>query len=75
MWQSRFDEAAYAAITTLSFIAPSTAIPETIKQIKSDLDASVVDSFTDLDMGVWMTPADTTFVDGTNTPLLTYSSA
>ncbi|RXW23690.1 hypothetical protein EST38_g2167 [Candolleomyces aberdarensis] len=61
--KSRFDEAAYAATTTLTFIAPSSTIPEAIKQIESDLDASVVGAFTDLDIGVWMTPADTTYVD------------
>lgn len=62
--QSRFDEAAYAATTTIAFIAPSETIPEAIKQIGSDLNASVVGAFTDLDIGVWMTPADTTYVDG-----------
>ncbi|TFK26296.1 translational activator GCN1 [Coprinopsis marcescibilis] len=61
--KSGFSEAAYAAAATLAFISPSQVLPDILKQIEADLDPRSVDVFTDLELGVWATPPDTTYVD------------
>ncbi|KAH6885450.1 translational activator GCN1, partial [Coprinopsis sp. MPI-PUGE-AT-0042] len=60
---ARFSRGSYAAAATLAFISPAKVLPETIKQIEADLDATSVKSFTELELGVWATPPGQTYVD------------
>jgi hypothetical protein len=58
-----YAEACYRAITTLAFVAPDTVLPRVMEQLQVDL-SSDINALTDLDIGVWNTPEDQTFIDG-----------
>ena len=60
----RFAEAAYNAIGTLAFVAPSFYVPEFMARLESDLDAAPLEAIGSFERGVWETPAGTPFVDG-----------
>lgn len=59
-----FVEASYRAVTTLSFVAPETAILHVVEQLRRDIDAQALGSLTDEDLAIWATPEGTTYVDG-----------
>ncbi|TFK45118.1 armadillo-type protein [Crucibulum laeve] len=58
-----FPEASCSAVSTLTFVSPNTVLPRVMDQLKVDLDPSVINALTELDLGVWNTPQDTTYVD------------
>ncbi|KAL1405501.1 translational activator of GCN4 [Vanrija albida] len=60
---SRFAEAAYRAIATLSFIDPEEFVRDVLTQLKADLDPAALDFIGIEERGIWQTPADQIFVD------------
>lgn len=60
---TRFAEAACRAVTTLTFIHPAVYVPAFISQIKDDLRPSQLDFVGLEERGIWITPADQTYVD------------
>ncbi|KAL0955554.1 hypothetical protein HGRIS_001793 [Hohenbuehelia grisea] len=61
--QDGFAEASFRALTTLAFVSPEAVVPRAIKQLNVDMDAAVLNSLTELDLGVWNTPEGTAFID------------
>ena len=62
---ARFAEAAYRAITTLTFIHPAVYVNAFLEKIRSDLDPYALDFIGMEERGIWATPSDQAFVDGT----------
>ena len=60
----RMAQAAYRAMTTLAFVCPTIYVPALMEQIKTDLDPASLDFIGLEERGVWITPADQTYVDG-----------
>jgi hypothetical protein len=58
-------QAAYRAVTTLAFICPALYVPTFMEQIKADLEPKQLDFVGLEERGIWITPADQTYVDGT----------
>ncbi|KDR69874.1 hypothetical protein GALMADRAFT_913484 [Galerina marginata CBS 339.88] len=61
--QFGFADAAYNAVTTLTFISPTLVLSRIVDQLKEDLDPHVLESLSDEDLAVWATPEGTTFID------------
>lgn len=59
--------AAYASLSTLAFVAPSSILPTLQERIVEGLDPKHLDFIGPTELGIYNTPAGTTFVDG-NTP-------
>jgi hypothetical protein len=62
--RSRFPQAAYRAITTLTFIQPTLYVPAFMDQIRSDLDPASLDFIGLQEQGIWISPPDQPYVDG-----------
>lgn len=62
--QYGFADASSSAVGTLAFVSPATVLPRIIDQLRADINPSVVNTLTDADFGVWLTPEGTTYVDG-----------
>jgi hypothetical protein len=60
----RLAQAAFRAITTLSFICPTLYIDTFLQQVKTDLDPAALDFVGLEERGIWITPADQAYVDG-----------
>lgn len=58
-----FADASSSAVGTLAFVSPATVLPRIIDQLRADINPSVVNTLTDADFGVWLTPEGTTYVD------------
>ncbi|PBK90411.1 ARM repeat-containing protein [Armillaria gallica] len=58
-----FKEASYRAVTTLAFVSPETAVPRIVDQLRKDIDANVINGLSEDDLGIWLTPEGTTYVD------------
>ncbi|KAG5638049.1 hypothetical protein H0H81_002083 [Sphagnurus paluster] len=58
-----FAGASYSAVSTLAFVAPDAVVPGVMKQLQSDIDPTVLNSLSEVDLGIWKTPEGTTFVD------------
>ncbi len=56
--------AAYAAVSTLVFIAPTIYVPLVLEQATQDLDPQALVYVGDEERGIWGTPEGTAFVDG-----------
>ncbi|RDB20660.1 eIF-2-alpha kinase activator gcn1 [Hypsizygus marmoreus] len=59
----RFPEASYSAISTLVFVSPEHVLPRIMEQLREDINPRVVNSLTEFDIGVWLTPEGATYVD------------
>ncbi|KAI9508386.1 ARM repeat-containing protein [Russula earlei] len=57
-----FAEAYYRATTTLAFVAPDKVLPRIMEQLRANL-GPAINSLTELDFGVWITPEGQTFID------------
>jgi hypothetical protein len=54
----------------LAFVSPATVLPRIVDQLWADINPSVVNALTETDIGIWLTPEGTTYVDGQSaTPL------
>jgi hypothetical protein len=62
--QAGFEDASYSAITTLSFISPTSVLPQIIQRLQEDLDPEVLNALSDEELSIWAMPEGTTFVDG-----------
>ncbi|WWD10197.1 hypothetical protein V865_008331 [Kwoniella europaea PYCC6329] len=62
----RLAEAAYHAVTTLAFIAPSIYATTILDRLREDLDPASLDFIGLEERGIWATPADQLFVDVLN---------
>jgi hypothetical protein len=60
-------DASYRAVTTLSFVAPESVIPEIVAQVGKDIDAQEVKALTDEEIAIWATPEGVVYVDGMRT--------
>ena len=49
---------------TLAFVAPNLVLPRLMDQLRADIDPNVINGLSDSDIGIWLTPEGTTFVDG-----------
>ncbi|KAG6864935.1 hypothetical protein C0991_006286 [Blastosporella zonata] len=58
-----FADASYSAVSTLAFVAPEAVLPRVMEQLRADINPTVVNSLTEFDFGVWLTPEGTTCVD------------
>ncbi|KAJ7281606.1 armadillo-type protein [Mycena rebaudengoi] len=56
-------DAAYSALTTLTFVAPETVVPRIMDQLRTDIDPSVLNALTEEDLGMWRMPEGSAFVD------------
>ncbi|KAF8911690.1 armadillo-type protein [Gymnopilus junonius] len=61
--KSGFADAAYSAVTTLTFISPAAVLARIADQLKEDLSPEVLQSLSDDDLAIWATPEGTTYVD------------
>ncbi|KAL8765433.1 MAG: hypothetical protein Q9209_007501 [Squamulea sp. 1 TL-2023] len=61
--KARVEKAASEAAAELAFLAPDTIIPLLIKEIRHDLPASIVRSYSPTDIAIARTPEGTTFID------------
>jgi hypothetical protein len=52
-------------VSTLTLVAPEAVLPRVQDQLLADLDPAEINSLTDTDLGIWATPEDQTYVDGT----------
>lgn len=59
-----FRNAAYASLSTLAFVAPHAILPELQQRVLSGLDPSQLDFIGSTEIGIYNTPAGTTYVDG-----------
>ncbi|WWD15877.1 hypothetical protein CI109_100301 [Kwoniella shandongensis] len=59
----RLAEAAFHAVTTLSFIAPDVYVDAFLQQLRSDLDPTTLDFIGLEERGIWSTPPDQPYVD------------
>jgi hypothetical protein len=71
---ARLAEAAFRAITTLSFVAPAVYVNTFLEQIRGDLDPSALDFVGLEERGIWATPPDQLFVDGESSPLFFFDT-
>jgi len=62
--QAGFEDASYSAVTTLTFISPTSVLPQIIRRLQEDLDPEVLNALSDEELSIWATPEGTTFVDG-----------
>lgn len=67
---TRLAEAAYRAITTLAFVQPEIYVPAVLEKLKADLDPASLDFIGLEERGIWATPSDQLFVDGTSLVVL-----
>ncbi|KAK0468862.1 armadillo-type protein [Armillaria novae-zelandiae] len=58
-----FKESSYRAVTTLAFVSPETAVSRIVDQLRKDIDAKVINGLSEDDLGIWLTPESTTYVD------------
>ncbi|KAF5363220.1 hypothetical protein D9758_008404 [Tetrapyrgos nigripes] len=58
-----YPEASYRAVTTLAFVSPQHVLPRIMDQLRTDINADIINSLTEFDFGVWSTPEGTTYVD------------
>ncbi len=63
---ARMAEAAYRAIATLAFICPAVYVEVVLEQARQDLDPSSLEFIGLEERGIWQTPSDQLFVDGTS---------
>ncbi|KDQ56445.1 hypothetical protein JAAARDRAFT_36597 [Jaapia argillacea MUCL 33604] len=56
-------EAGYRAVTTLTFVSPTTVLPRVMEQLRTCINPSEINSLSDTDLGIWQTPPDQTFID------------
>lgn len=61
-------------MTTLAFVSPETAVSRIVNQLRKDIDANVINGLSDDDLGIWLTPEGTTYVDGKNFSILSSSN-
>ncbi|KAL8830579.1 MAG: hypothetical protein Q9170_005670 [Blastenia crenularia] len=61
--RTRIDIAAYGATAELAFVAPDAIIPALLQEIKNDLSAFLVRSYSPADIAIARTPEGTTFID------------
>lgn len=59
-----FRSAAYASLSTLAFVAPHAILPELQQRVLSGLNPSQLDFIGSAEIGIYNTPAGTTYVDG-----------
>ena len=57
-------DAASRAMGTLAFVAPDLVLPRLVAQLRADIDPNVINGLSDSDIGIWLTPEGTTFVNG-----------
>jgi hypothetical protein len=62
--QCGFADASSSAVGTLAFVSPVTVLPRVVDQLRADINLSVVNALTETDIGIWLTPEGTTYVDG-----------
>ncbi|KAF8057458.1 armadillo-type protein [Lyophyllum atratum] len=58
-----FADASCSAASTLVFVAPEPVLPRVMEQLKVDINPAVINSLTELDIGIWLTPEGTTYTD------------
>ncbi|KAF8063638.1 armadillo-type protein [Lyophyllum atratum] len=58
-----FADASCSAASTLMFVAPEPVLPRVMEQLKVDINPAVINSLTELDIGIWLTPEGTTYTD------------
>jgi hypothetical protein len=56
--------AAFRAVTTLSFVAPALILPPLMVQLRRDLDPTELESIGLHEYSIWKTPEDTLYVNG-----------
>lgn len=49
---------------TLAFVAPDSVLPRLVDQLRADIDPDVINGLSDSDIGIYLTPEGTTFVNG-----------
>lgn len=57
-------DAASRAMGTLAFVAPDSVLPRLIDQLRADINPNVINGLSDSDIGIWLAPEGTTFVNG-----------
>ena len=62
----RLAEAAYRAITTLAFVQPEIYVQAVLEKLQDDLDPASLDFIGLEERGIWASPPDQLFVDGTS---------
>ena len=62
---ARMAEGAYRAITTLAFVQPEIYVNAVLEKLKSDLDPASLEFIGLEERGIWVTPSDQLYVDGT----------
>jgi hypothetical protein len=60
----QFAQAAYAAATTLAFVAPAVVVPHLFAQLEDDLSVDHLTFIGQQEYGIWATPEGIAFVDG-----------
>ncbi|KAG5642517.1 hypothetical protein DXG03_002618 [Asterophora parasitica] len=58
-----FADSSYSAVSTLAFVAPETFLPRIMEQLQTDLNPTIINSLTESDLGIWLTPEGTTYID------------
>ncbi|KAF5374683.1 hypothetical protein D9615_008940 [Tricholomella constricta] len=58
-----FADASYSAVSTLAFVAPEVFLPRIMEQLQVDMDPSLINSLTETDFGIWLTPDGMTYID------------
>ncbi|KAG6884723.1 hypothetical protein C0993_008704 [Termitomyces sp. T159_Od127] len=58
-----FADASYNAVSTLAFVAPENALQRVMDQLREDMNPVVVNALTESDLGIWLTPEGTTYID------------
>ena len=57
-------DAASRAMGTLAFVAPDSVLLRLIDQLRADINPNVINGLSDSDIGIWLAPEGTTFVNG-----------
>ena len=62
--QYGFADASSSAVGTLAFVSPATVLPRMVDELRADINPSVVNALTETDVGTWLTPEGTAYIDG-----------
>lgn len=62
--QYGFANASSSAVGTLAFVSPATVLPRIVDKLRADINPSVINTLTETDFGIWITPEGSTYVDG-----------
>lgn len=62
-----FAQASYDAVRTLVFVSPAKVLPRVMEQLLADINAVEINGLSELELGVWLTPEGTTYIDRKHT--------